>query len=257
MKALHRMIMTSTAYRQSSARTAALDEIDPENKLYGRMSVRRLEAEVLRDSVLATSGRLNGKMFGPPVPVMLDDVGQVVPGIENKDGENKNGPPVAMNGEDLRRSVYVQVRRTRPLSVLETFDAPEMSPNCDMRNSSTVAPQSLMLMNSPFVIEEARDFAKRARSDAGDLRGQVLAAWRLAFGKEPNDEQIKGAMEFVNGQVAELKAHPPAAAPEVKPAKAPAKGAPPASPAPFDPELAGMTSFCQALLSANGFLYVD
>ena len=144
---------------------------------------------MLRDSVLAVSGKLNGKMFGPPVSVMLDDVGQVVPGIENKDGENKNGPPVAMNGEDLRRSIYVQVRRTRPLSVLEAFDVPEMAPNCEMRNSSTVAPQSLMLMNSQFVLSQAARFAARLQTEAGqDPAHQVTfredAEQPLAFADE-------------------------------------------------------------------------
>jgi len=255
MKALHRLIMTSIVYRQSSARSAALDAADPDNRLYGRMPVRRLEAEVLRDSVLAASGRLNNKMFGPPVPVMQDDVGQIVPGIENKDGENKNGAPVPMNGEDFRRSVYVQVRRTRPLSVLEAFDAPEMSPNCEMRNSSTVAPQSLMLMNSPFVIAQANDFARRVRREATDAKTQVAAAWRLAFGREATDDQLKQAMTFIDDQLAELKAHPPAPPPPAPAAKNAAKTLPPQES--FDPNLAAMTSFCQALLSANGFLYVD
>src|SRR6185436_7646890 len=82
LKRLHKMIMTSTAYRQSSARDARKDEIDPENRWYSRASVRRLDAETLRDRILATSGALNRKMFGASVPVKEDSVGQVVVGVD-------------------------------------------------------------------------------------------------------------------------------------------------------------------------------
>src|SRR5207249_11812675 len=114
LKPLHKLIMTSTAYRQSSRRHPAGDRLDPDNRLLWRMPVRRLEAEAIRDSILAVSGKLNGKMFGLPVPVMEDEVGQFVLGIENKNGENRPGPVIALHGEEFRRSVYVQVRRSRP-----------------------------------------------------------------------------------------------------------------------------------------------
>src|SRR5437773_10524516 len=115
------------------------------------MPIRRLEAEALRDSILAVTGKLNDTMFGPPVPIMEDEVGQFVVGIENKNGENRPGPIIPLHGEEFRRSVYVQVRRTRPLGVLETFDAAAVDPNCENRTASTVALQALMFMNNEFV----------------------------------------------------------------------------------------------------------
>src|SRR5262249_1148827 len=124
LKRLHKLIVSSTVYRQQAKHDPLKDRLDLDNRLLGRMNLRRLEAETIRDSVLAVSGKLNAKMFGPPVLVMEDEVGQFVIGIENKNGENRPGPEIPMHGEEFRRSVYVQVRRSRPLSVLDTFDAP-------------------------------------------------------------------------------------------------------------------------------------
>lgn len=103
IKELHRLIMTSTAYRQASLRDDKGDTVDADNTLYWRMPVRRLEAEVLRDAVLAVSGELNTTAFGPPVPVMADRVGQFVIGKENLDA-GRPGTVIPMNGEDLRRA---------------------------------------------------------------------------------------------------------------------------------------------------------
>ncbi len=229
LKRVHKLIMTSAAYRQGSRRRAAGEAADPENRLLWRMNVRRLEAEAIRDSMLAAAGNLNVKMFGAPIPVMADEVGQFVVGRENLDGEGKVGPPVPLNGEEFRRSVYIQARRSRPLSMLECFDAPEMEPNCEARSFSTVAPQALMLMNNGFVLSQAEHFARRVRREAGeDPAAQAALAWRLAFARPPGPEDVKDAVAFLGKMAA------PAAKPE-----------------------AALTRFCQALLSSNEFLYVD
>src|SRR5262249_15518975 len=150
--------------------------------------------------------KFNGKMFGTPVPVMEDEVGQFVIGIENKNGENRPGPIIPLHGEEFRRSVYVQVRRSRPLGMLETFDAPAMDPNCAARNASTVAPQALMFMNSEFIVTQAGYFAKRVRKEAGtDRRGQIARAWWLAFGWEAGNADIKDALVFLTEQEAHLR----------------------------------------------------
>ncbi|GIT28028.1 MAG: hypothetical protein Ct9H300mP1_00740 [Planctomycetaceae bacterium] len=159
IKRLHRLILDSWAFRQSSSRTLELDRIDPDNLLLARMSIRRLESEALRDAILAISGSMNSGMFGQPVSVMEDAVGQIVLGKKNLDGERKPTKTIDLEGEQFRRSLYVQVRRTRPLGVLETFDVPVMTPNCSKGPSSNVAPQSLMLMNSDFVIEYSERLA--------------------------------------------------------------------------------------------------
>jgi mono/diheme cytochrome c family protein len=241
LKRLHKLIMTSTTYRQLAARSAQGDALDPDNRLYGRMSLRRLDAEVLRDSILAVGGTYNPKMFGTPVPVMEDQVGQFVIGIENKNGENRPGPVIPMHGEEFRRSIYVQVRRTRPLAVLDTFDAPLMDPNCTARASSTVTPQSLMLMNSEFIVTQAGHFAERLRREAGgDLQSQAARAWRLAFGQAPNAEEIQDALAFLKAQTAHFRG------------KVAAKGL--NHP---DPERQALACLCQVLISSNRFLYVD
>jgi hypothetical protein len=239
LKRLHKLIVTSTAYRQSSAREAAKDRLDPENRLLGRMPVRRLEAEAVRDAILAVSGKLNDKMFGPAVPVMEDEVGQFVVGIENKNGENRPGAIIPLNGEEFRRSIYVQVRRSRPLAVLDTFDAPAMEPNCELRNASTVAPQALMFMNNEFVVTHAQHFAQRVRQQAGDdLSAQAALAWRLAFAAEPTAADLADAATFLREQAAQFQSQA-------------------AKNSNLDPRHLALASYCQTLLSANGFLYVE
>ena len=147
LKRMHRLIMTSAAYRQSSRReSAGADAVDA---WYGRYPVRRLDAEALRDRVLGASGRLDRTLFGRPVPIAEDAVGQV---------NAANDSP--------RRSLYLEVRRTRPVSLLAAFDAPVMAVNCDRRMPSTSAPQSLMLMNSDFVLDHAK-----AMAASGPCRG--------------------------------------------------------------------------------------
>lgn len=243
LKQFHRMVMTSTVYRQALRKIPANDR-DPDNRLLSGMSLRRLEAETLRDSVLAVSGKLNPKRFGPPIPVMPDRVGQIVIGIENENA-GRPGAIIDMKGEDFRRSVYVQVRRSRPLGMLDTFDAPQMSPNCDNRPSSTVAPQSLMLMNSEFVLQQATEFAKRVRSESGEeLADQVRRAWILALCQTPSDSQVQGAIAFIDQQTKHL-ADSPAAKELAKRDKQ------------ATPELLALSSFCQTLFSSNRFLYVD
>ncbi|MEO8499159.1 MAG: DUF1553 domain-containing protein, partial [Planctomycetota bacterium] len=213
VKQLHRLIMTSTTYRQASLHRDDGDAVDADNLLYWRMPVRRLEAEVLRDTALAVSGELNDKAFGPAVPVMTDQVGQFVVGIENLDA-GRPGAVLPMKGEDLRRSVYIESRRSRPLSVMAPFDLPRMEPNCTSRSTSTVSPQSLLLMNSEFVLTRARQFAERVRRDAGDdVAAQITLAWRLAFAATPNDEELAEAVLFVEEQTKHVAVNP---APESK-----------------------------------------
>lgn len=243
LKAFHRLVMTSTAYRQA-LRVIPTDGNDPDNRLLSGMSLRRLEAETVRDSVLAISGKLNPKRFGEPVPVMADKVGQFVLGIENLSA-GRPGEVIDMKGEDLRRSVYTQVRRSRPLGLLDTFDAPLMSPNCDVRASSTVAPQSLLLMNSDFVQERSQDFARRIIAQAGvDRNAQVQLAWQLAFCQPPSDEQLASALDFIERETKVFS--------DSSEAKSLAKEDKSRTPA-----LLALSSFCQTLLSSNRFLYID
>jgi mono/diheme cytochrome c family protein len=246
LKPLHRLIVTSAAYRQSSRRTPALDAADPDNRWLGRMSVRRLEAEVVRDAILAASGRLNPTMFGPPVPVTPDEAGLVHVGVDTRDGAGRfTGKKVPLGAEEFRRSVYVQVRRSLPLSLLETFDAPAMAPNCDRRASTTVAPQSLLLINGEFVVAQSEAFAGRLEAGAGkDPAEQVRLAWRLALGAEPAPEEVAEAVTFLARQRDDFAAAAPeSAGPKADAARGPTRRA--------------LATFCQALIGSNAFLYVD
>jgi hypothetical protein len=247
LKHFHKLVMTSTGYRQS-LRAIPTDGVDPDNRLLSGMPLRRLEAETLRDSVLAVSGKLNSKRFGPPVPVMPDRVGQIVIGIENEDA-GRPGAVIDMQGEEFRRSVYVQVRRSRPLGMLDTFDAPRMSPNCESRPTSTVAPQSLLLMNSDFVLKQSMEFAERVAKDAGDdRRAQITRAWELALCQTPSDQQVTHTLAFIDQQTQHLtdSADAQKLAKDDK-----------SSTTVKTPEFLALASFCQTLMSTNRFLYVD
>jgi hypothetical protein len=249
LKQLHRLIVTSTAYRQSSAHTADKDRIDPDNFLLGRANVQRIEAETLRDAMLAISGKLNLKMFGAPVPVMTDEDGQIIVGVDTTDSAGRpSGKFVPLNGEEFRRSVYIQERRSKPLGMLETFDLPRMEPNCERRNASTIAPQSLAMMNGDFTLTQSKFFAERVTREAGpDATAQVKQAWLLAFGSAPSETELKNSVEFIAKQTAHFKAVPYKPEPVAKGKEAP----------PTEPAMQALTTFCQALLTSNEFLYID
>ena len=232
LKRLHRLLMTSTAYRQQSRRSAAQDKVDPDNQLLGRMSLRRLEAEAVRDAMLAAADSLNLKMQGPPAPVTVDEVGQVIVGLDNRDSAGRpTGKRGVLGPDEFRRSVYVQVRRSLPLAMLETFDAPLLNPNCEIRSRSTVAPQSLLLMNSEFVMARSQTLAARAIAAAKDRPEQIRLIWRWALATEPSAAEVTAAAELIAAQEAELKAK--------------------------DKSQAALASLCQALFSSSAFLYVD
>ena len=251
LKRLQRMIVTSRAYRQSARRREELEKVDPENRLLGRMSVRRLEAETIRDALLAVSGRLAFKMYGPPVPVMPDEVGQIVVGVDTRDSAGRpTGKFVPLGEEEFRRSIYVQVRRTMPLGMLEPFDLPVMTPNCEQRASSTVAPQSLLMMNGALVVDQARAMADRVREKVGDEPvSQFKHAWLLAFSRPPTAAETEEGLAFLARQTAALESAASADSKDDQQADAKAAEAQPAQIA--------LAHLCHALLISNEFLYVD
>jgi hypothetical protein len=246
LKALHRLMVTSTAYRQSSIHPAAL-AADPDNRLLGRMRLRRLDSESVRDGLLAVSGRLNETMYGPPVAVAINPQGQVVVGSQNRDG---NGDPTGvggLGGAEFRRSVYVQVRRSMPLGLMETFDTATLTPNCEARAVSTVAPQALMLLNDGFVLERSVDLAGRLRRERpGQVRDQIDLLWRLLFSAPPTPAELERSLLYLAEQTETLRAALASAAPGTA-----------AKDAPADPSLQALASLCQALLGSNRFLYVE
>ena len=133
------------------------------------MSVRRLEAETIRDALLAASGRLSAKMFGPPVPVMPDEVGQIVVGVDTRDSAGRpTGKVVPLGEDEFRRSIYVQVRRSQPLGMLEPFDAPTMSPNCEQRAS--------LDRGAAIAVDDEQQLRRRASRSHGRARSSAKSA---------------------------------------------------------------------------------
>jgi hypothetical protein len=250
LKALHRKILLSHTWRQDSAGSAAARRLDPDNRWLSHQNVRRLEAETLRDALLAVSGKLDRKAGGPPVPVMVTEEGQVVLGIDTRDTAGRHTNKfVPLDGEEYRRSIYVQIRRTRPLDLFAAFDAPSMTEtNCEIRPVTTVSPQSLLLMNHAEMREHARHFAERLQREAGeDVAAQVRRAWSLAYGRPATDQETGEAVAFVQAQTEFYRQHP---------AKLERVVGPPETEA-APPERLGLTALCHALCSANEFLYLD
>jgi hypothetical protein len=189
LKRLHKQIMTSTVYRQSSHADPAKEAVDSANTLYWRMPLVRLDAEALRDRMLATAGILDPTMFGPPVPVENDATGQVV-----------------VKSDLPRRSIYLQVQRTKPVSFLTAFDAPVMETNCDRRLSSTVATQSLMMMNSEVVLNRSAALADRlARQTPPDF--PAPGAWNVPAGTG-QWQYGAGHYDLSSGRVADFRPLP-------------------------------------------------
>ncbi|TVP93956.1 MAG: DUF1553 domain-containing protein [Planctomycetaceae bacterium] len=258
LKHLQRLIVHSQAYRQESRRTAELDAIDPENRLLGRMPVRRLEAEGVRDALLAVAGDLSSKMFGPPVPVAPDDVGQIVVAADNRDSAGRpTSKQVSLGEEEFRRSLYVQVRRSMPLGMLEPFDMPDLAPNCEQRATSTVAPQSLLMMNSPIVVDRSRSMADRLFRELGedaDEASLFRRAWWVALGCAPTEEEAAAGTAMLLEQIGHFAAASlpaptgdGAAADESAPDQAALQAA----------RVTALATLCQALVSSNRFLYID
>jgi hypothetical protein len=188
IKQMHRLIMTSEAYRMSSEFTS---EGDPEDRYLGRFPIQRLDAETVRDAVMAASGALDLTVGGPPVfPHLLPEVlASMQDGIWNKE---EDGPRV------WRRSVYVYRKRGLPLPMFEVFDLPDQNLTCGRRNVSTVPTQALTLLNDEFVLRQARLFADRVKEAApDDTARQIDLAYRIALSRSPRPEEAALAAEFL------------------------------------------------------------
>ena len=228
VKHLHRLIVNSTAYRQQSRVRGEATSVDPENRLLWRMPLRRMDAETLRDSILAVSGALDRGMFGSPAGVELNPDGQVV---------------TTRSPNPERRSIYLLRRRSTPLTMLEVFDSPRLTTNCVQRRTSIVVSQALLLLNSQFMDAEAARFAQRVAQEAGPQSARRLEyAYRLALGREPEPQEQELGLKFLTeesaryAKLAAAKDKPTAAAP---------------------PEEQALADLCLVLFNSAKFLYVD
>ncbi len=190
VKAMHRLIMLSGAYRLSSLTDARNVSKDPGNLYLWRMNRRRLDAENLRDAVLAVAGILNLKMGGRPVLPPLSEEERL--GMWDKDDWPESLDPAEHN----RRSVYVFAKRQFPYPMFKTFDAPDPATSCGRRAVTTVAPQALTLLNSDFMLQAARALAVRLEG-AGTSEEKVARAWELAISRPPAPGERDQAIEML------------------------------------------------------------
>jgi mono/diheme cytochrome c family protein len=217
MKAMHRLIMTSTAYRQVATRNPALDQQYPDNALLSRMPLRRMEAEQLNDTLALVAGRLDETPFGPATPVEVREDGLVSP-IPTEKG--------------WRRSIYILQRRRDIPTILESFDLPPMNPNCVERVDSNVALQALYLMNDDMVRLLADGFAERVKREAGaDPQRQIDRVYWIALSRPPTENERKASLETLAGLGKQASRE--------------------------DDGLFALAKLCHAALNSAAFLYID
>ncbi|HLJ12263.1 MAG TPA: PSD1 and planctomycete cytochrome C domain-containing protein [Planctomycetaceae bacterium] len=186
-KAIHRLIVTSTAYRQATTLDASKAAIDAENTWLWAFRPKRHEGEVLRDALLAASGKLNLQMFGPAVAIVRQPDGSVV----SRDGALGN-----------RRSIYLQVRRSQPVTLTEAFDAPKMEINCTRRTEAIVATQALALMNSPFAESSAQAISARIIDSSSQRDARIDFAFRLLLARSPTASERRSLATFLDALTA-------------------------------------------------------
>jgi hypothetical protein len=230
LKPLVRQVVTSAAYRQASYRPGGEspdpEAVDPANSLLWRMRLRRLESEVVRDAILATSGRLNRAAGGPPILTQARPDGLVV-----VDKDKLTAPT-----EAWRRSVYLLARRAYNLSLLTVFDQPLVATNCLCRDASAVPLQSLTMLNDDLIAEQAGHFADRIEAAASTPPAQVELAFRLALARRPNESENAWCQELLAQQAELLCASGNDAAQA-------ARGA--------------LSQLCRTLLNTSEFLYAE
>ena len=183
LKLLLKRIMTSRVYLQSSSvapNQTAASQLDPDNRLLWRMRLRRLESEIVRDAVLAVSGKLDATLGGAPISVEPRPDGTFV--IPDK------GLPTPTS--QWRRTLYLLARRNYHPTILTVFDQPNLTTNCTGRESSAVVLQSLTMLNDRFLLEQAEHLASRVMSTTGsDSAKQIEFAFRITLGRPPRDSE--------------------------------------------------------------------
>ena len=229
IKTMHRLMLTSTAYRQTSSVHDEAEAGDPENVLLSRMPLRRMDAEVLYDSILQVTGRLDTKPFGPPDKVNQTDGGEIVP-----EGTKRG----------WRRAVYVLKRRKTPATMLDVFDLPQLTPNCTERAQSTVVTQALQMMNGDTARGHARYLAGRLLDEhPGDREKQIEQLYLRALTRLPNDEEVQAALATSDDLAAHWRGHL-----DEENHNAPRE---------FTAQWHALGSLAHAMLSSAEFLYVD
>jgi mono/diheme cytochrome c family protein len=229
LKAMHKLIMTSAAYCQSSVVSPAATKGDPDNILLSRFPMRRLDAEAIRDTVLQVAGRLEDLPFGPADELEVTPDGEVI----SKASKTR-----------YRRSIYLLQRRSTPMTLLELFDAPRMDPNCLRRMQSTVPTQALQLWNSEMVRENSRYFAGRVIDSVGDdVEKQIERVYLVALSREPTAEERNLGRRAIEDLDRSWLDH--------------LTNEPPAEPRATKARWLALATYCLAILNSPEFIYVD
>lgn len=234
VKHLHRLILQSATYQQGSRFDHEKARTDPDNRLLWRQHPVRLEAEVLRDSMLLVAGTLNPAMFGPafkpPIPAEALQARNV------KDPYPKDAKDTP---ETRRRTIYMFHKRVSQYPLMQAFDAPDAQVSCGRRMNTTVAPQALAILNDPFVRLRAGELARRLETEAGsEISAQVRRAYQLCLGREPDPGESASTGAFLAQQIVARAER------ETKRSKA-------------ELQRLALTDFCQTLFGLNEFIYVD
>ena len=243
LRQVQRLILESATYRQSSIISPASQSLDPSHRLLGGFPRRRLQAEELRDALLAVSGELNPKSFGPPVVPPVEP--WALAALRNQNWQSAKDPD-----EWRRRSLYLVVRRSIKLPFFDAFNGPDTSASCAGRDGTVVPSQALALLNGPDTLARARALAGRLWTlSQGDPKVASARAWLLVFGRPITGAERARAVAFLKSREAEWTQTTPAS--DALPTGAgKAASAPPA-------RGAAWVEWCLSLLNANEFVYVD
>lgn len=232
IKTLHRLIVNSATYLQDTTYDATAAKIDPDNRLLWRRRPTRVEAEVLRDSMLAVSGTLNPAMFGPAVKAPI--VPEAIQARNMKDPYPKD---IHDTFPTHRRSIYIFHKRVVQQPLMQAFDGPDAQASCGRRENTTVAPQALALLNDSFVRNCATAFTDRAlKNNSNNVEDQARWIWRETFSREPSARETAESVAFINQQLAKRAARNDQTA---------------------DAQKLALTDFCQAIFGLNEFIYID
>jgi hypothetical protein len=189
LKYMHKLMLLSATYQQSTVATPQAAKTDPNNDLFSRMNRLRLEGEIVRDSLLTVSGRLNPKMGGPGVfPVIPVEALR-----QAKDWKVSPDP-----AEHARRTIYLFARRNLRVPFLDPFDLPDSNHSCPKREQSTTAPQALALLNSADVLEAAKALAARLEKETSTSEERIALGYRLALGRQPTQSELSLARDFLD-----------------------------------------------------------
>lgn len=224
-KELHRLILSSSTYQMTSSHSdAKIAEADPENRLLWKFGLRRLEAEQIRDSILAVSGRLDAELGGKTVP------------LRNRQFVFNHTSVDHTKYDSLRRSLYLPVIRNNVYSLFSQFDFPDPTMPTGSRNATVVAPQALLMMNAGLVMESADHLVKVLLNEGLDNAGRVNFAYERALGRLPSESESKRSLAFI--------------------ADATSTGLTDAANVDAEAEHSAWSMFCQSLFASNEFIYL-